>query len=237
MRFEYIVLLIIAFNVISALMQRRAKKAREAAGQSDPNAEEEDWMEDDDDGREDARRATPGAGQTASRVPDAEPAERMPSLGRDILDQIMRDLGLKAPTPSSPPPPPPATSRPEPMYPRSGTPASSPAERPVSQDDFGLQREQRERRERELAAESARAREQIKEWERLATSRSRNPERQTSAAARQAPVAPRKPAVVSAVPAGSAIPRALDLRDPKRLREAFIVKEILDAPLSRRPRR
>ncbi len=28
-----------------------------------------------------------------------------------------------------------------------------------------------------------------------------------------------------------------DLRDPRRLREALIVKEILDVPLSRRPRR
>jgi hypothetical protein len=247
MRFEYIVLLIIAFNVISALMQRRAKKAREAAGQSDPNADEEDWMEDDDEAREVARRRAPSQpASTSSRIPDEERVEKMPSLGRDILDQMMRDLGLKVPSPSSPQPPSsrpassspsPATSRPVPMSARSGATSSSSAERPVSQDDLGLQREQRERRERELAAESARAREQIKEWERLANSRSRNPERQ-AAASRQTLVTPRKqPTSVAAPMASSAANRVMDLRNPNRLREAFIVKEILDAPLSRRPRR
>src|SRR5690606_36399644 len=65
MRFEHIVLLIIAFNVVSAVVQRRAKKAREKAlrGSGGPPAGPNGaWGEDEVAG-----------GAPASRAPRAEP--------------------------------------------------------------------------------------------------------------------------------------------------------------------
>ena len=113
MRFEHIVLLIIAFNVVSAVLQRRAKKAREKALRESggvPADPEDAWYEDEDEEEQPARRpARPEpAAARSSAPPDAGGPQRQPSFAQDILDQIMRDLGLKpnpVPPPSSPMPP------------------------------------------------------------------------------------------------------------------------------------
>lgn len=214
MRFEYIVLLIIAFNVISAVAQRRAKKARDAEaarqGSPGPASGGEKWDDDED------QRAGTG---------EEERIEKMPSLGRDILDQLARDLGLKVPKPQAP-------QRPRPAV-------SVPASAPVRTESPEEVRERLRRRERELEVERARAREKIREWERLAASGTRGATSSSSAAHPVAAPSLKTARASAPMPAafhGDAVKRP-DLRDPRRLREAFIAKEILDAPLSRRTRR
>jgi hypothetical protein len=237
MRFEYIVLLIIAFNVVTAVMQRRAKKARDAAGRGSENGNtresNDEWMDDDEDeeivvsprgpSAEDRRREEAMA---AGSAPDSRTVERMPSLGRDILDQLARDLGLKIPRQETP--------APIPVGERSTAEVPYGATRsPESREDT---REVMLRKEKELEAERIRAREKIREWELLSSSRARAPERPASSTTSRFASPGVRPVTAPVVAPVSKTSLRVDLRDPRRLREAFIVKEILDAPLSRRPR-
>jgi hypothetical protein len=214
-RFETIILLIVAFNVVTAVLQRRAKKkAREAAERaarspepaSSPRASRPDRIEDD----------------------DADDADlRMPSLGRDILDQIARDLGLKTPKPA--PPPAPREARPAPapapVFERPWpTGAREAAEVPV----IAERRETENRRPEspyvipdvEVAVAS-----DARSSGRAATAKEPARSKVRGEALRKTPV-------VASVPLA---PR-LNLRDPARLREAFVMQEILGAPVSRRER-
>jgi hypothetical protein len=203
MRFEHIVLLIIAFNVVTAVVQRRAKKKARAKleaaarsgrvqpaeapsprGWNSPEAEEGEW--------EDASRSEPVAEQ-----PDRG---QMPSLGRDILDQIARDLGLKT------------SPRPSPM-PREPMEAPEP--------------EWRER-EREVVRERP---------PRAAQPAPRLAEARAATIAPAPPVVPRArvstPPVRARAATADHLPR-VDLKSAAKLREAFILKEILDRPLALR---
>lgn len=160
MRFEYLILLIIAFNVVAAVVKNRAKKSREPGSRRDESAR-----------------------------------DAMPGLGRDILDQLARDLGLRLPRPVEP------------------EPASGEAPAPV----YAGEVRDGNPRERERAVE-------------------RTPEKSPT----PSPVAPARG--VRSQPARSrtavgASPLRDSLLGKDRLREAFILKEILDPPLARRGRR
>ncbi len=215
MRFEHIILMIIAFNVVSAVIQRRAKKRAEAEQAA---------------GSHGADPATP--------MPEAErdEGERLPGFGRDILDQLARDLGLKVPRPQAPapesaprPPAPhssPKTSRgsqtPRPSHPSRGVPREVPPPTPVRRE---------ERRTVSFPERPAvRTERVVKE---------RVPERVRPASVPGVSVPPAAVSVVSVTeqaPQG-ALKHRIDLKDPARLREAFILKEILDVPVARRPQR
>lgn len=248
MRFEYIVLLIIAFNVITAVMQRRAKKARaeaqqRAAGPSgvarqskptpfeDEGEEEEEWGGEyrDPHADRDAAPTTvsrrpggdPGTGVGASRNSGDEPMQ-MPSMGRDILDQLARDLGLKLPKPA----PRPAQIEVKPS--------------PVAVDTAAATRNAREAARETVRAERVAEREM--ERERLQVFRTREPaitRAVTGPAVSQArPVSAvaRIDEAARSRTAPGTTPLRLNLRGPERLREAFVLKEILDLPVSRRRR-
>lgn len=239
MRFEHVILMIIAFNVVSAVLQRRAKKraeaaeAEQAAGSVDPWAEadelQEEWGEQrrvpsrERDGRERGGRRV-----EASQAPDGDEVERLPSFGRDILDQLARDLGLKVPRPQAPAPKaPPSSSTPStpPTHPSRGVPREVSPPHPVLREERAevsrtvsfperpreVSGERRERADRVRPAPVAR------------------------------PVRATLPAAVSAVSAldtqHDAPVRRPELHDRARLREAFVLKEILDAPRARRPQR
>lgn len=247
MRFEHIILLIIAFNVVSAVIQRRAKKraeAEEAAGQGQdtgiPGADPE-WREGeaggrgrvpsrDRDGREPGHRA-PGA---AGRHDSDDEVEPLPSFARDIFDQLARDLGLKVPRPQpqpreSLPPEPPAPRPVRPPAPTSRSSTPSPSHPPV--------RPSRPRpfpggRDASPPSAHAPVREDLKRGRAMEV---------TGSAGRPVREAPPLPAAVSALSQAERSHQAgvgrPDLGSPQRLREAFILKEILDAPVARRPRR
>jgi hypothetical protein len=187
-RFEYLILLIIAFNVVAALMRRRAKskKAREAAE------------------RPRARRPQPSehAEDFEREGEPAREAPRMPSLGRDILDQIARDLGLNLPKPASPEP--------------------------------GEREARRERHTPVIVAERraapARSVEDRQREKAYVIPASRGAEPATDPGRR---IATGSSVPTRKVPSSTRVPR-VNLHDPDRLREAFILKEILGSPVSRR---
>jgi hypothetical protein len=245
MRFEYIVLLIIAFNVITALLQRRAKKARAEAAARGTGAgssrTEPEWYEEEDEeeiidmerpyrddrqGWEDRRRE---AAVPVASGPDAREAERMPSMGRDILDQIARDLGLKVPRSETP-----AADRTMPNAPRPDSMSREHMPKTFTPDKVRSEPPRQEARP--VTPKPARAYTATdKEYDRLALMRTRAPAPLERAFASK-PLAPvgSIPPVASRSAEGAPRP---DLKDPRRLREAFIVKEILDLPLSRRIKR
>ncbi len=163
MRFEYIVLLIIAFNVVTAVMKSRAKKAKARVPEANRNAE--------------------------------RPVAEMPGLGRDILDQLARDLGLRLPVPGPSLPVPAEASTPEPVM---------------------------ERREESL-------REQERQKEKAVVKAQEKRMLQAEAAQTKARSEPSR----SRTGIGAS-PLRNSLLGQDRLREAFILKEILDLPLARR---
>ena len=258
MRFEYVVLLIIAFNVVSAVLQRRAKKAREAeaegnseelsdAGTAEARAEEAAEPSRTHRRRDRARRAAaarePGMsgdarGQTSDAPdadPDAEAPMRMPSLGRDILDQLARDLGLKipAPTPRSEPDEP--SSSPDTPARRPAPPAQRPASRPMEHRELPPRTtlpSRPARPEPRPALRPAVARDTSSTTVPVAFGRDfeghARPHRGIPGAVSVADAAP------AAAPATPVNLRA-DRLDARRLREAFVLKEILDPPVARRP--
>src|SRR5690606_2436439 len=141
--------------------------------------------------REPAARRSVARSETET-VP--ERGERMPSLARDIMDQLARDLGLKRPAP-------PRETRPS---------APSPPPPPLSSRESRLERME-----------------------------SPTP----SYAVESAPVKPVASRLADAeIPGAVAVPGVKtdalrrSLRGSRNLREAFVLKEILDAPVARRPR-
>ncbi len=260
MRFEHIILLIIAFNVVSAVIQRRAKKraeAEDAAGQGMdagiPGADPA-WREGDGGGRgrvpsrdRDGRergRLPRGAAERQAPDPDSDEVERLPSFARDIFDQLARDLGLKVPRPQPRESVPPAPQAPRPVTrpaPTSGSPSSSSSPSSPSYPSYPSSHPSRPRPSpggRDVAPPSSPAsvREDLKR------ARGRDvPGATGRPAGRPVREAPPLPAAVSALSQGEPAQREgmrrPDLTNPQRLREAFILKEILDAPVARRPRR
>jgi hypothetical protein len=211
-RFEYLILLIVAFNVITALVKRRAaRKAREAVGR---------------EGR--AERDASSVPRASGDTDGTDEVGRVPGLGRDILDQIARDLGLKLPKPASP------ESRPRPANSdnstRPATPANSerPApvivarrEAPRPMPESSVERRAAERRSVEnRQAEAAYATPATE------AARSASPAKDP----KRSPVTGVAPA--RKTPTSTPVAR-VDLRDPAKLREAFVLKEILGAPVSR----
>jgi hypothetical protein len=257
MRFEYIVLLIIAFNVITAVMQRRAKKARAEAQQraaggaaargaavrqsaskpfeveNDEGEDEEEWggeyrdpYADRDSGPATTSRR-PGSdavtGVGASRPSGDEPMQ-MPSMGRDILDQLARDLGLKLPKPA--PRPAQIEARPAPV----DTAAATRSARESAHETVRAERVAEREMEREKLLAS-RTRE-IHGVERTVSGPALTKVKPVSSPVRIVPI---DEAARSRTAPGST-PLRLNLSGPERLREAFVLKEILDLPVSRRRR-
>ena len=234
MRFEYVILMIIAFNIISAVVQRRAKKRAEAEEQ-----------------------AAHTQGGSGASVPEPEEVERLPSFGRDILDQLARDLGLKIPrpqttTPGAPGPSPSGLPHPSRGRPREASPPSpvlvrEERTRTLSSSERSVrpERNDRDRDMRSRGTQTVEVRtERVKERMRPAPSGMR-PVRVTTP-----PISPEISSKISLERAARPVavsvieevqqkksPYRPDLTGPGRLREAFILKEILDAPVARRPRR
>lgn len=146
----------------------------------------------------------------AARPEPARPAPASRSAGQDILAQLAKELGLQIPTP--PPPAPPARHSNTNVTPaRSPQSASAPSPRHA-------------RLETPLPAETA----------------TRRPETRPAASSRR----PETPAPIEPLPQASVFEAAPvsdewrpNLSDPAALRQAFILKTILDRPLSLRPRR
>lgn len=222
MRFETVILLIIAFNVVTAILQRRAKKAQkeaqreaqkargEASGQSaetdldeayEEYPEYQEYQEEavfEEDlrsrqRRERSSRDSDDARSSRHAPPQREPDEmKMPSMGRDILDQLARDFGLKVPRKPKPVP-------------------TSPAPRPSAKGKTALERAPASQR----------------------TTSTHSPTRSPQLIA---PAAARPPQLASepARTRDSAPSITVNLQGVDRLREAIVLKEILDAPVSRR---
>jgi hypothetical protein len=238
-RFEYVIVLIVLFNVANALWQRHQKKTRAealrrqgetgAGGAADaardarratlPSA----WdAEDEDEEREErggdlrnpyrdgeAAAASPErrVGESRNREePNREQREsvEMPSLGRDILDQIARDLGIRVPKPAPVPASGPVRSVP-----------SAPAAKGNAARDNA----------RELARANLAA-------ERSTASRVRETPSVSDGTRRAAQASE----AVRSRTASGAMPLRESLQGMDKLREALILKEILDLPLARRRR-
>jgi hypothetical protein len=228
MRFEYIVLLIIAFNVVTAVMKNRAKKTRDQAARGgagvpdsvpqnrDRTASSASYEYDEDEEEEEYQ--DPYAGHRPERqspvVRSAEtrgsesregeargseaPVPELPSFGRDILDQLARDLGLRLPKPSAPPPAPASAS----------------------------------------TASASSARGEISRVNPVVATRAPGREAQPRTAATGMTAAKSGRSEVTRSRTGiGASPLRDSLLGKDRLREAFVLKEILDLPLSRRARR
>ena len=114
MKFEYIILLIIAFNVIAAVVKKRkADKASLPAPAPTSRARTEaervrDLRAQDHSGNTREHRA-----ETRGEVRDAregqdlealEPAPRKGGMGRDLLEQLAKEIGLETAPPERPRP-------------------------------------------------------------------------------------------------------------------------------------
>lgn len=179
MKFEYVILLILAFNVVTALVKKRkAEAARlpEKAAKAPPPP----------DPRKEVGRAR-DAYAPAETVPAeiAEPRKPKGGLGRDLMEQLAKELGLETAEPERP--------RPEVVY-------------------------------KEASPEAARVSEVVAV---VPPATMRAPRRVTAPLAGATPAAPPEPAISRSAP-------ALELRDREGLRRAFIAKEVLGAPVSRR---
>ena len=134
--------------------------------------------------------------------------EKASEMGRDILTQLAKELGLELPKPGrQPPKPPAATPAPAPggRIPSRTASQPLPSSRPVSAGPDAA---------RARAAEEARAR-SLQATRGSAASAQRN--------------------IVAAAPAPALSPLSADLAHPEALRKAFILKTILDRPVSMRP--
>ncbi len=220
MRIEHIILLIIAFNVVSALVQRsrkkkRAEQASQGAarpGRPSPDHADPEWEpEDEDEEWEHGSRP---------RREDDRPVTEMPSLGRDILDQIARDLGLKTPKPGPAQPEKPARRVPE----RPAAPASRRASESV------VARRSAERPSSAPAPDRS-------AFEQPYTPPEYRPEYKSGYSRPGAASTPKRPGgdstPVRKAPESLRTP-LVNLHEPGKLREAFVLKEILGAPVSRR---
>ena len=198
------------------------------SGHSEDESEEE-WDEHHSDEGDDGARSRPDMRAHHRRLPDESPAARQDGsrdehpvrkgldkakaaeLGKDLLSQLAKELGLEIPTGPKPAPRPvPAPARP---LPAAQTPAAKPKASAIQAA-----------RESAASVKMARARE---------TARPR-PEAGEDTPRR----APGYLAVTPAAPMAarvSATARA-SLMDLKSLRNAFILKTILDKPLSLMPR-
>jgi hypothetical protein len=165
LKFEYVILLILAFNVVAALVKKRKARAASAPPKApSPREERPETVSRDERPRAEARE-----GKAPSR-----------GIGRDLLEELAKELGLETGEPER--------TRPE-------VPAYKP----------------------EAAAENVAARAEARTD---ARSVERTPRKS-------------KPAAVEAAAPMRRAP-ALDLRDAEGLRRAFIAKEVLGPPVSRR---
>jgi hypothetical protein len=96
LKFEYVILLILAFNVVAALVKKRKARAGSAAPKPpSPREERPETASRDERPRAEARE-----GATASR----EGAAPSRGMGRDLLEELARELGLETGEPERPRP-------------------------------------------------------------------------------------------------------------------------------------
>jgi hypothetical protein len=204
---------------------RRAEAARQAESRSrtsydeDGADDEEEWEEHHLRGE---TRGTPAAKPSGAET-------RKPQSTGDLLTQLAKELGLQLPIPTT------GTPTPEPE-PRSAPPAPKPAPKPIQP----AQKSATQSAAARPTATAQRVADAAKRPERQA---SRNLSSESSRTIREggesAPRrAPSNVPVTQAAPVRAAYDPALEgLRDPEALRRAFILKTILDKPLSMQPRR
>lgn len=235
MRFETLILLIILFNVVTAVLQKRAQKAKKARqaeeareGASDaemhwpegedPEFREEEWEAvpaeppDVRHGQTHGRTRTRGrASAERDRVPGPERRRVPAEESRRVRDEV-RNVGAEEET--------------------------------RRHDERGGKlahagRDLLERIARDLGIETRKGAE--RRGESAKGSSRRKPVRHPVIGAfeRITPAAPVRPtAPVDGGAAGKRDrPFRVNLRESRKLREAVVLKEILDAPLARRPRR
>jgi hypothetical protein len=261
-----IILLVIAFQVIAGILTSRKKKkqaeenARRMPSAGSPTAspapaqpkphtaigrghsedeDEEEWdehhMRDDGDRKPDTRashRRLPDETHPSRRTSESAPATgpgmdkgKAAEMGKDLLTQLAKELGLELPTGSRPAPRPQPQSRPASVRPQ---PAAA-AKKPPAKAAIQQTRAQMEKaaNDRTTAMEKA-AR---------AGETSRTVRNEGENAPRRAPSNPAD-TPVSAYSSRQAPPAAkVMLMDVKSLRNAFILKTILDKPLALQPRR
>jgi hypothetical protein len=254
-----IILFVIALQVVLGIMAKRKarKQAEEAArnpngsadggsgaaaslpsGARTPSAwgsghsedeSEEEWDEHHSDEDDEGARARPDTRVQHRRLPDESPVSRQDGsrdehpvrkgmdkakaaeLGKDLLSQLAKELGLEIPTGPKPAPRPvPPPARPLPAAP---APAAKPKASAIQAA-----------RETAASAKMARARETA----RPGLDAGENTPRRAPGYLAVTPAAPMAARV-------SATARA-SLMDLKSLRNAFILKTILDKPLSLKPR-
>jgi hypothetical protein len=231
-----IVLAIIAFNVIAGLMakrkqrppksdpvpgsqgdpkgdaRRRLEEARaRSAAEAERKAAERQADRERDEGRVSARPKTEAFGKGGSGRDAAAPAQdagaKAKDAGRDLLGQLARELGLELPQAPKPPP----------------APRPAPANRPVpgSQPASASRTSPAQARTSAAGANAARK-----------TAVREEAVREEEGSTSPAPIALAHPEPIRA-----ASPLAFELADADALRKAFILKTVLDKPLSLRPRR
>lgn len=218
--FDHLQLIIVIAGSIAYWINQRA---REKAGQ------EADY---DEDGVPETTRRREAAGETVPRGGDPEEEERL----RRIREEIQRKIAERRGQPSAPPAMPsapspardfgerdeepvfrPAPASPPPLLRRDEPPAPvvlTPADAFAQEASAALDRQRRLAEQMEELAERRRA------------------------AARAAERAGREAVPVGASAAASsrrpAVSLAAELRDPRALRRAFVMREVLDAPVALR---
>jgi hypothetical protein len=208
-----VVLAIIAFNVVMSLWAKRKQKqaaaeAKDPAGAAALKEEARRRME-NARARSQAERQSKEARNDDAADSARAKREKALEVGKDILGQLAKELGLELPQNKPAPRPQPARAaapKPAPAAarkPARGGEVRSEGERPASLKDL-------------LAAQKA-------------------------AASKEGEGAPRRAPYNEPIPAplrqAAPLIRPEDLRDPEALRRAFVLKTILDKPLSLQGRR
>jgi hypothetical protein len=107
MKFETIIVLVIAYNVVMAVLKSRARKAK-AESEASPNPPQRAVAP------AEQIRKTNSERKAAIPQPPAVEASKPRGLGKDLLDQLAKELGLPLPS-STPAKPVPAKTRPLPV--------------------------------------------------------------------------------------------------------------------------
>ncbi len=226
MRFEYLILLIILFNIVTAMAQKRARKAREedearaaAAQGREPlppadedafDAWEQEWedpVEVPASSRETSRRGPPADRSTRYEQRAEERRHAVSDESRQVRDPVRKV---------------------EEMSRRVGEPGEHASKgggfleriaRDLGIEIPGARDEERRMRREELRRRPLRAPE-LGKFERIKAAQPVKPVAVETSEARARPK-----------------PVRIDLSSPQKLREAVVVREILDPPVARRDRR
>lgn len=207
---DWIQILFIAAGVIAYWLNQRANEKNAKDADRDGNGVP--------DHREQPRELAP----TSRDGTDPEQAERVRRIQEEIRRKIAERRGETAPPPPMPVPTVVVAER-EPVYrEQRREPVAPPPLRPLRPDAFAHDDSAAIERQRKLAEQMERLDEQRRETRRLASTTFAT-QRQTAAAAA---VAPR---------AATGFPSlASELRSPRALRRAMVLREVLDKPVALR---